>query len=115
METYLKDRNGLSKIEIDPKDKMNFNAVVNILHRLKRIQLQSDIVNVCSKDSQYLIKLPRNQPKRDKFVLRTKDAAIKDATNLGMETTDDLRCKLPPVPISSKDNYCEECPKLHYG
>ncbi|KAF5282273.1 hypothetical protein FQA39_LY17635 [Lamprigera yunnana] len=81
---------------------------LEILHRLKRIQLQSDVVNVCSNDSRYLMKFPRNQQKRDNFVLQAKDASIKDATNLGMETTDDLRSKLTPVSISSEENYCEE-------
>ncbi|KAF5271707.1 hypothetical protein FQA39_LY08030 [Lamprigera yunnana] len=41
-------------------------------------------------------------------VLRAKDAAIKDATYLRMKTTDDLRCKLPAVPISSEEKYCKE-------
>ncbi|KAF5272538.1 hypothetical protein FQA39_LY07862 [Lamprigera yunnana] len=99
------------------------NKALDILHRLKRIQLQSDVANVCSNDSRYLMKFPRNQPKRDNVrnvqslpdrneinvvVLRAKDGSIKDATNLGMETTDDLRSKLPPVSISSEENCCEE-------
>ncbi|KAF5294572.1 hypothetical protein FQA39_LY13331 [Lamprigera yunnana] len=91
--------------------------------RLKRIQLQSDVVNVCSNYSRYLMKFPRNQPNRDIIrniqslpdkneinvvVLRAKDTSIKDAINLRMETTDDLRSILPPLSISSEANYCEE-------
>ncbi|KAF5278061.1 hypothetical protein FQA39_LY18402 [Lamprigera yunnana] len=195
MKTFSKDAHGLSKNDIEPKDKMNFDVpesqataqylvlmsrilesdeytlkencityncytclelnghtlfviierlrkiskeelflpwlfssqqyilALDILHRLKRIQLQSDVVNVCSDDSRYLMKFPKNQPKRDNVryvqslpdrneinvvVLLAKDASIKDATNLGMKTTDDLQSKLPPVSISSEENYCEE-------
>ncbi|KAF5288005.1 hypothetical protein FQA39_LY15559 [Lamprigera yunnana] len=88
METFSKDRHGFSKNDIQPKGKMNFDVPGNQATAQYLVLMQSNEINV--------------------VVLRAKDASIKDATNLSVETTDDLRSKHPTVSISSEENYCEE-------